>query len=316
MRFSTRSRRFLRLFAISAVVGAMVAVPAASAKSGARVRSLILPLSASSLASARSLPLQSATAQYHLTVKEISPAGTVIGPPVGGTVSSSPTGIDCPATCSYAFPTGPPGVTLVASADSGSRFLRWSGGCYHVYRSECDVALDGDKTITAYFMSAEPALTVKPSGPGSGTVASSPAGIDCPAAACTEWAPLGTQFTLTATADPGSTFTGWGGQGVCPGRSTCVITLTIPDAYPRVEAFFTVNSPPLKPCVVPNLKGKTLAAAKKTIRRHHCSVGEITWVTSSPKNKGYVISQSPKAGKHLPNGSKVALKLGRAKGGR
>src|SRR5207249_3470990 len=47
-------------------------------------------------------------------------------------------------------------------------------------------------------------------------------------------------------------------------------------------------------CVVPKLKGKTLSAAKRAITKAHCSVGKITKVKSSQKNKGKVISQSPK----------------------
>src|SRR3954463_2141652 len=64
-------------------------------------------------------------------------------------------------------------------------------------------------------------------------------------------------------------------------------------------------------CLVPKLKGKTLASARKAIDKAHCSVGKVTKVKSSPENKGRVISQSPKPGKHLPKGSKVALKLGK-----
>ena len=62
---------------------------------------------------------------------------------------------------------------------------------------------------------------------------------------------------------------------------------------------------------MPRVKGKTLATAKKTITRHHCSVGKITKIKSSPKNKGHVISQRPKTGTHLKKRAKVALKLGK-----
>jgi beta-lactam-binding protein with PASTA domain len=62
---------------------------------------------------------------------------------------------------------------------------------------------------------------------------------------------------------------------------------------------------------VPKLKGKTVAAAKRAINKAHCSVGKITKVASSPKNRGRVVSQSPKPGTHLKKGSKVALKVGK-----
>jgi hypothetical protein len=53
-------------------------------------------------------------------------------------------------------------------------------------------------------------LTVTKSGMGTGTVTSSPAGIDC-GGDCSEGYPLGTNVTLTATPNADSTFAGWGG---------------------------------------------------------------------------------------------------------
>jgi len=168
--------------------------------------------------------------------------------------------------------------------------------------------LNSDRGVTVWFFNPPPTLNVTLfAGTGSGAVTSSPAGINCPAVACKTTAPAGTQFTLMAKAHTGSSFTGWSGGG-CSGSSTCVVTL---NSNTTIEATFTGNSTPYKACVVPNLKGKTLAAAKKTIRTHHCGVGKITKVKSAPKNKGRVISQDPKPGKHLKNGARVALKLGK-----
>jgi GH25 family lysozyme M1 (1,4-beta-N-acetylmuramidase) len=45
-----------------------------------------------------------------------------------GTVTSSPTGLDCGATCTALFAAGST-VTLTAEADSASTFTGWSGGC-------------------------------------------------------------------------------------------------------------------------------------------------------------------------------------------
>ncbi len=67
-------------------------------------------------------------------------------------------------------------------------------------------------------------LSVSKSGGGSGTVASSPAGIDCGATCSTTFA-SGTSVTLTATPATGSSFTGWSGSG-CSGTSTCVVTMS------------------------------------------------------------------------------------------
>ena len=60
-------------------------------------------------------------------------------------------------------------------------------------------------------------LTVVKAGTGSGTVTSSPAGITC-GSTCSALFASGTSVTLTATADSGSTFAGWSGEG-CSGTA-------------------------------------------------------------------------------------------------
>ncbi len=67
-------------------------------------------------------------------------------------------------------------------------------------------------------------LSVSKAGPGSGTVTSSPAGIDC-GATCSAAFVTGTSVTLTATVNPGSTFVGWSGGG-CSGAGACVVVVT------------------------------------------------------------------------------------------
>ena len=64
-------------------------------------------------------------------------------------------------------------------------------------------------------------LTVNRSGTGSGTVTAS--GISC-GSDCIETVNTGTSFTLSATANSGSTFAGWSGGG-CSGTNTCNVTL-------------------------------------------------------------------------------------------
>jgi subtilisin family serine protease len=77
-------------------------------------------------------------------------------------------------------------------------------------------------------------LTVTKDGTGTGSVTSSPAGIDC-GATCTNSFGIGTQVTLTATPDSGSNFTGWTGGG-CSGTGTCQVTIS---ADTTVAATFT-----------------------------------------------------------------------------
>lgn len=68
-------------------------------------------------------------------------------------------------------------------------------------------------------------LSVAMSGAGSGTITSSPAGINCPGTCSATFAP-GTQVTLTATPGGSSSgFTGW--SGACSGSTTtCTLTLS------------------------------------------------------------------------------------------
>ena len=65
-------------------------------------------------------------------------------------------------------------------------------------------------------------VMVAKNGTGTGTVASTPAGINC-GGDCNERFPGGTTVTLTATAAGGSTFTGWSGAG-CTGTGRCVVS--------------------------------------------------------------------------------------------
>jgi hypothetical protein len=67
-------------------------------------------------------------------------------------------------------------------------------------------------------------------------VSSAPAGIDC-GATCSADYDYNTAVTLTATADPGSTFRGWSGAG-CSGTGNCVVTM---DAAKSVTAEFTLE---------------------------------------------------------------------------
>jgi hypothetical protein len=65
-------------------------------------------------------------------------------------------------------------------------------------------------------------LSVTKAGSGSGTVTSSPAGIDC-GSTCSASFLEGTMVTLTATPVANSTFTGW--SGACSGTGTCTVTM-------------------------------------------------------------------------------------------
>ncbi|MBL8923679.1 MAG: hypothetical protein JNJ54_32795 [Myxococcaceae bacterium] len=137
-----------------------------------------------------------------------------------GVVTSTPAGIDCGTDCTEAYVAGTT-VTLSASPNPGSTFAGWSGACSGT--GPCTVTVTTAMMVTATFTQQFP-LTVVTTGSGSGSVTSSPAGINC-GSVCTSSFDSGTQVTLTASPAMGSTFTGWSGGG-CSGTGTCVTTIT------------------------------------------------------------------------------------------
>jgi hypothetical protein len=152
-----------------------------------------------------------------------------------GTVSSSPTGINCGSTCSSSYDYNTL-VTLTAAPSAGSTFTGWSGsGCSGT--GSCVVTMDAAKSVTATFTLNTYVLTVSKSGTGSGSVTGSPTGINC-GSTCSASYNYNTQVTLTATASAGSTFTGWSGSS-CNGTGSCVVTM---DAAKSVTATFDLGS--------------------------------------------------------------------------
>ena len=85
-----------------------------------------------------------------------------------------------------------------------------------------------------------------------------------------------------------------------PPSGTATFTDYGPSTLVNVSATFEAD------CVVPDLAGKTLAAAKKALKRRDCALGAVAKKKSSFK-PGTVLSQKPKPGKQLPPGSKVAV---------
>jgi probable HAF family extracellular repeat protein len=134
-----------------------------------------------------------------------------------GRVVSAPAGIDCGATCSSDFAAGT-AVAVVATPAPGWKFSGWSGDCAGA--GQCAVALATDVAVTATFERIRISLAVRKS--GSGTVRSSPAGIDC-GQTCSATFDSGTTVALIAQPDAGWRFTGW--SDGCSGSGDCNLTL-------------------------------------------------------------------------------------------
>ncbi len=163
-----------------------------------------------------------------------------------------------------------------------------AGGANNPFVRSRPVALV--ETATVY------TLSVALAGSGSGTVTSSPAGVDC-GSTCSYDFPSGTEVILTATAAPGSSFAGWSGAG-CSGIGSCEVTMS---AAESVTATFDET------CVVPEVTGEALKAAERAVEAGNCRVGKVTHVFSRKVKKGYVISQRPKPHRRLESGAQVAL---------
>jgi YD repeat-containing protein len=168
-----------------------------------------------------------AVGNFTLTVS-VSGAGS-------GTVTGS--GIDCGSTCSTSLTNGAT-ATLTANVAIGSSFVSWGGACAGTAPT-CSVTMSAAQAVTATFASSSPntfTLNVTRNGTGSGSVASSPLGIDC-GLTCSAVFNTGTSVTLTALPASGSTFAGWGGN--CSGLSSCVLAMS---TGRNVTASFTNNS--------------------------------------------------------------------------
>jgi hypothetical protein len=95
-----------------------------------------------------------------------------------------------------------------------------------------------------------------------------------------------------------------------------VVTVSGVEAYPC--GFVPPPAPPAPPpparaaqsCIVPRLRGRTLARARVLLARAHCSVGRVTRVRSRVK-RGVVLRQRPVAGSRRPRGAKVSLRVSR-----
>lgn len=70
-----------------------------------------------------------------------------------GAVTSSSSGLDCPGSCTEAFPAGS-SIDLTATADSASAFDGWSGACSGS-QSMCTLTVNGPRTVGATFTATQ-----------------------------------------------------------------------------------------------------------------------------------------------------------------
>jgi len=150
-----------------------------------------------------------------------------------GTVNSNPEGIACGTDCSETYLNGS-AITLTAIPAAGSTLTGWSG-CDVVSGLTCTVTMNASRSVTPTFERIY-TLTVTKTGVGTGTVASSPAGINC-GTACSAAYLDGTTVTLTATPSMLSVFIGWTG---CDSSSDTTCTVNMSSAKTITAEFLGV----------------------------------------------------------------------------
>ena len=184
-----------------------------------------------------------------------------------GTVTGG--GLTCGDACSTFVARGE-SITLSASAGANSVFSGWGAPCSGT--GACTVIVDAAKTVQARFEALR-RLAVAKNGAGTGTVSSSPGGIDCGARCEAQYA-NGTAVTLQTRAATGSRFTRW--RGACSGAGSCRVEL---DAARSVQATFAdVARPTGRPLAARARRG-TRATLRFRLRDNSSRARAIVTVT-------------------------------------
>lgn len=63
----------------------------------------------------------------------------------------------------------------------------------------------------------------------------------------------------------------------------------------------------LQPCIVPDLRNRTLPSARRRLKKHNCTLGRVKKRHGPRRKRGRVIAQKPAPGTKLPNNGRVSL---------
>lgn len=137
-------------------------------------------------------------------------------------------------------------IVLMPRGKTGTHIDRWEGDCPPCNPSTCSYTLDSNKVCKLIFKPDEFDVTVTATGEGSGQVASDPQGINFlyPATQSqTIKYEYGTNLTLTAQADTGSSVSWSICNGTSTGNNTSYATCTISGINSAIsaEATFSLN---------------------------------------------------------------------------
>lgn len=160
----------------------------------------------------------------------LAKAGAGTGKIAGG-------GQECTGNCTITVDHGTE-LSFSATPTNLSVFAGWGGACTAA-TGACAVTVTSDLNISASFALDNLSLIISKSGNGTGTVTSSPAGLNCGPTqqTCSNSFTANQMVTLSANAATSSTFMGWSGGG-CSG-TTCIVTI---DAAKTVTATFVLKT--------------------------------------------------------------------------
>ncbi len=191
-----------------------------------------------------------------------------------GSVSSQPEGIDCGTDCSESY-TQNTVVSFTATPNAGSKFTGWSEA-FTGTDNPCTVTMNEAKTLTANFdiVPVRYELTVTTSGNGSGTVTSTPPGIDC-RSVCMESFNENAVISLTAAPATGSEFTGWAGAFTGP-DNPCSVTMA---SAKSITAQFDLKTQPVL-SVTPATQPVGSGTGSTTFDVSNTGTGTLTWTAA------------------------------------
>jgi uncharacterized repeat protein (TIGR01451 family) len=163
-------------------------------------------------------------------------------------------------------------------------------------------------------------LTVRNLGPGTaaGVVVRDPIGsglafvsASASQGSCTRAAPVRCTLGSLASSATATVQITARARSVGAVRNTATVSATTPDPVTSNNSATTTTRVKGPPCVVPNLRGKTLRAARTALAHAHCALGSVKAAYSTTVRSGRVLAQRPAPRTHLRYHGRVSVVVSR-----
>ena len=206
-----------------------------------------------------------------------------------GSVTSTPSGIECGDTCVAQFKSGEQ-VYLSASGKNGKSFNGWGGDC--VGQGFCNLNMDGNKNVSASFGSEDPAPNgqlIKVIRPSNGAVSSEPSGILCggPNKQCSS---SFSSTKLTATPNFGYEFIRWNGCQA-PEGNTCHLKpigkITVSAVFKKLPRYTIKISKNTLGSITSNPAGLVCPDKKKSCSVKFVKGAQVTLTPTPQSNRSF-----------------------------